>query len=159
MLAGLRPATIWPTIRNPPAGVLINTSGTGAIQDHPPLSNFAPRVGFAYQVNSKLVVRGGAGMFYDRIGADRFVHAVEQGNPYAATLDYSGSAAAPFTIQNPFPTNIPLGTVCPALFQSHCGLPCGTTTGLACTSGLSVPFLNQIDPYATGAPIQSQPAV
>jgi hypothetical protein len=92
----------------PPAGVLVNNSGTGAIQDHPPLSNFGPRLGFAYQVTSKLVVRGGVGMFYDRIGADRFVHAVEQGNPYATTLDYSGSAAAPYTIQNPFP-NLPLG--------------------------------------------------
>jgi hypothetical protein len=92
----------------PPAGVLVNTTGTGAIQDHPPLSNFAPRLGFAYQVNSKLVIRGGMGLFYDRIGADRFVHAVEQGNPYATTLDYSGSAAASHTIQNPFP-NLPLG--------------------------------------------------
>ena len=92
----------------PPAGVLVNKTGTGAIQDRPPLSNFAPRFGFAYQVNNKLVIRGGAGMFYDRIGADRFVHAVEQGNPYATTLDYSGSAAAPFTIQSPFP-NLPLG--------------------------------------------------
>jgi hypothetical protein len=116
----------------PPAGVLVNTSGTGAIQDHPPLSNFAPRLGFAYQVNSKLVVRGGAGMFYDRIGADRFVHAVEQGNPYATTLDYSGSAAAPFTIQNPFP-NLPLGQ-----FVQRWANP---ATGL--TSNLSVPFIDQ----------------
>src|SRR2546429_4170664 len=28
-------------------------------------NNFAPRVGFAYQVNPKLVVRGGWGMFYN----------------------------------------------------------------------------------------------
>src|SRR2546429_2592917 len=28
-------------------------------------NNFAPRVGFAYQVNPKLVVRGGFGMFYN----------------------------------------------------------------------------------------------
>ncbi|HSR08600.1 MAG TPA: TonB-dependent receptor, partial [Bryobacteraceae bacterium] len=116
----------------PPNGVLINTSGTGAIQDHPPLSNFAPRLGFAYQVNSKLVVRGGAGLFYDRIGADRFVHAVEQGNPYATTLDYSGSAAAPFTIQNPFPT-LPQGQ-----FVQRWANP---ATGL--TSNLSVPFISQ----------------
>ena len=116
----------------PPNGVLVNTSGTGAIQDHPPLSNFAPRLGFAYQVNSKLVVRGGAGVFYDRIGADRFVHAVEQGNPYATTLDYSGSAAAPFTIQNPFP-NLPQGQ-----FVQRWANP---ATGL--TSNLSVPFINQ----------------
>jgi len=116
----------------PPAGVLINKSGTGAIQDHPPLSNFGPRLGFAYQLNSKLVIRGGAGLFYDRIGADRFVHAVEQGNPYATTLDYAGSAAAPFTIQNPFPT-LPLGQ-----FVQRWANP----TTLA-SSELSVPYLDQ----------------
>ncbi len=106
----------------PPAGVLVNTSGTGAIQDHPPLSNFAPRLGFAYQVNDKLVLRGGAGIFYDRIGADRFVHSVEQGNPYAATLDYSGSAAASYTIQSPFNTNIPLGTFAQRYSNSQRGV-------------------------------------
>jgi Carboxypeptidase regulatory-like domain/TonB dependent receptor len=116
----------------PPAGVLVNKSGTGAIQDHPPLSNFGPRFGFAYQVNDKLVLRGGAGMFYDRIGADRFVHAVEQGNPYATTLDYSGSAAAPFTIQNPFP-NLPLGQ-----FVQRWANP-----ATLASSNLSVPFLDQ----------------
>src|SRR5262249_15931352 len=42
-----------------------------------PLSNFAPRIGFAWQpVGSRLVVRGGAGLFYDRIGINRMVHAV-----------------------------------------------------------------------------------
>jgi hypothetical protein len=116
----------------PPAGVLINTSGTGAIAKHPPYSNFAPRIGFAYQAASKLVIRGGFGMFYDRIGADRFVHAVEQGNPYATTLDYSGSAAAPFTIQTPFP-NLPQGQ-----FVQRWANP---TTGA--TSSLSVPFISE----------------
>jgi hypothetical protein len=116
----------------PPAGVLINKNGTGAIQDHPPLSNFGPRLGFAYQLNDKLVIRGGAGMFYDRIGADRFVHAVEQGNPYATTLDYAGSAAAPFTIQNPFP-NLPLGQ-----FVQRWANPATLTS-----SELSVPYLDQ----------------
>jgi hypothetical protein len=117
----------------PPTGVLVNTSGTGAIQDHPPLSNFAPRLGFAYQVNDKLVIRGGAGVFYDRIGADRFVHGVEQGNPYSTTLDYSGTAAAPFTIQNPFP-NLPLGQFVQRWANFN----------TLRTSELSVPFLNQV---------------
>jgi hypothetical protein len=117
----------------PPNGVLVNTSGTGAIRERPPLSNFGPRFGFAYQTSSKLVIRGGAGIFYDRIGADRFVHAVEQGNPYSTTLDYSGSAAAPFTIQNPFP-NLPLGQ-----FVQRWANP---ATGV--TSNLSVPFINEV---------------
>ncbi|MGI8640888.1 MAG: TonB-dependent receptor, partial [Pyrinomonadaceae bacterium] len=39
----------------------------------PDRNNFAPRVGFAYSVNDKLVVRGGYGIFYnllDRIGSE-----------------------------------------------------------------------------------------
>jgi len=117
----------------PPAGVLVNKSGTGAIREHPPLSNFAPRFGFAYQAAERLVIRGGAGVFYDRIGADRFVHAVEQGNPYSTTLDYSGAAAAPFTIQNPFP-NLP-----PGQFVQRWANPTTLTS-----SNLSVPFINEV---------------
>jgi hypothetical protein len=127
----------------PPAGVLVNKSGTGAIEKRPPLSNFAPRVGFAYQAMDRLVIRGGAGMFYDRIGADRFVHAVEQGNPYAATLDYSGAAAAQFTIQNPFP-QIPLGTFAQRFSNPSAACLANSAPILStCTSNLSVPFINQ----------------
>ena len=68
----------------PPAGVLVNNSNTPE-REHAPLSNFGPRIGFAYQATNKLVVRGGAGIFYDRVGADRIIYAVEQGNPYSAT--------------------------------------------------------------------------
>jgi len=68
---------------------------------------------------------------------------VEQGNPYAATLDYSGSAAGPYTIQSPFPTNIPLGTFAQRYSNPTAACLAGTTTGLTCTSGLSVPFINQ----------------
>jgi hypothetical protein len=117
----------------PPNGVLVNKSGTGAIRKRPPLSDFGPRVGFAYQASNRLVIRGGFGLFYDRIGADRFVHAVEQGNPYATTLDYSGSAAAPFTIQNPFP-DLPLGQ-----FVQRWANPATLTT-----SNLSVPFIAEV---------------
>jgi hypothetical protein len=126
----------------PPAGVRINSSGTGAIQDHPPLSNFGPRLGFAYQLNSKLVIRGGAGLFYDRIGADRFVHAVEQGNPYAETLDYSGAAAAPFTIQNPYPY-LPPGVFAQRYSNPSAACLANSAPILkSCTSNLSVPYLD-----------------
>jgi len=33
-------------------------------------------------------VRGGAGIFYDRVGGDRFVHAAEAGDPYAQVVNY-----------------------------------------------------------------------
>ena len=94
----------------PPAGVL-TASNSDSITSGPPKDNFAPRFGFAWQPkqDGKLVIRGGVGLFYDRIGGGSFVHAVEQGYPYAVTLDYSGSAAAPFTNANPYPST-PLGT-------------------------------------------------
>src|SRR5579883_2428260 len=94
----------------PPQGVLISNRSL-PVRSGPPLTNFGPRVGFAYQINDKVVLRGGGGLFYDRVAGDRFVHGLEQGYPYAITLDYSGPgpASAPFSNQNPYP-NIPLGT-------------------------------------------------
>jgi hypothetical protein len=64
-----------------------------------PLSNFAPRIGFAYQLNSRLVVRGGAGLFYDRIGINRMVHAVQEGRPYADTTGLQHDIAS---LQSPY---------------------------------------------------------
>src|SRR5207237_2418190 len=61
----------------PPDGVLVNSNNTSE-RVGAPRTNFGPRIGFAYQANSKLVVRGGTGIFYDRVGADRIVFAVEQ---------------------------------------------------------------------------------
>ena len=86
----------------PPAGII--TSGSSLpIKGGVPLNNFAPRFGFAWNAMSKLVVRGGFGMFYDRVGGNQFVHSVEQGNPYAVTLDYSGSGSNPYSLAVPVP--------------------------------------------------------
>jgi hypothetical protein len=76
------------------------------VKSGPPLNNFGPRFGFAWQPLDKgrMVVRGGVGLFYDRIGGNLFVHSVEQGNPYAVTLDFAGPAAQPASLQNLFPS-------------------------------------------------------
>jgi hypothetical protein len=72
------------------------------------------------------------------------VHAVEQGNPYAATLDYEGAAASSFTIQNPFPY-IPLGSFAQRFSNpSQACLTNPTPILTTCTSNLSVPFLDQV---------------
>ncbi len=42
----------------------VNPNATGGLV-HPDYNNFAPRVGFAYQASSKLVVRSAFGMFYN----------------------------------------------------------------------------------------------
>jgi hypothetical protein len=115
----------------PPDGALINDSNTPE-RKHAPLSNFGPRIGFAYQAANKLVVRGGAGIFYDRVGADRIIYAVEQGNPYSATVDFGVPNTQ--TLANPFPSTPVLGT-----FSSRWA---NFQTGQ--TSSLNVPFLDEV---------------
>jgi len=115
----------------PPDGILINSSNT-PLRKHVPLSSFGPRLGFAYQVSSRLVLRGGAGIFYDRVGGDRIVYSVEQGNPYAATVDFNPQNQQ--TLANPFPSTPALGT-----FSSRWA---NFETGQ--TSNLNVPFLAEV---------------
>jgi len=94
----------------PPDGVGF-ARNKNTLEGHAPYSNFAPRFGVAWQPlsNGKLVIRGGAGIFYDRIGLDRVVHAFEQGYPYAETYDFgSGSPRGQASsLAQPFAT-IPL---------------------------------------------------
>jgi hypothetical protein len=127
-----------------PAGVLQN-GGSLPLSSHPPYSNFAPRIGFAEQIASKLVLRGGVGLFYDRIGLDAVVHAVEQGYPYSGTGDYG--AGNQQTLQNPFPVT-PIGVFAQRYFNPAClnaataanPTPCNSP---AYNSYLSAPFLDQ----------------
>lgn len=115
----------------PPDGILIN-SRSSALRKRVPLSSFGPRLGFAYQVSNKLVLRGGAGVFYDRVGGDRIVYSVEQGNPYAATVDFNPQNLQ--TLANPFPSTPALGS-----FSSRWA---NFETGQ--TSNLNVPLLAEV---------------
>jgi hypothetical protein len=108
----------------PPDGVGF-ARNKNTLEGHTPYSNFAPRLGFAWQPlsNGKLVIRGGAGIFYDRIGLDRVVHAFEQGYPYAATYDFgSGSPrGAVSSLAVPF---APIALIC-VPNDPNCNPPAG----------------------------------
>jgi Carboxypeptidase regulatory-like domain/TonB dependent receptor len=73
---------------------------------HPDLNNFAPRLGFAYQMTDRLVWRGGYGVFYqhsNRIGSESLL----QLNPpflLDTQLNQSGTNTV-FQLQNGFPYN------------------------------------------------------
>jgi hypothetical protein len=73
--------------------------GIHTTQNGVPLSNFGPRIGFAWQGSRRLVVRGGVGLFYDRVGINRLVHAVQEGRPYADTTGLQNDIAS---LQSPF---------------------------------------------------------
>ena len=110
-------------------------SGRSTISGHPPYSNFAPRLGMAYQVTRKLVLRAGSGLFYDRVGMNWFYHSVQQSNPYAATVSFSPAS----TVANPYPALPALGT----FGQRWVDLTKNCSAAQPCTSGLNQPFLNE----------------
>jgi hypothetical protein len=144
----------------PPAGVLVSRT-KNSVEGHAPYSNFAPRLGFAWQPLSggKLVVRGGFGIFYNRIGLDSVVHAFEQGAPYAQTFDYNSPGArwAAASIANPYPalnlvplaSNPAIGFSPRFLDPTTANLPTsqqvssGLNTPLSYTNGVHTPLVRE----------------
>jgi hypothetical protein len=99
--------------------------------------NFMPRIGLAYQIDSKTVVRGGYGIFYDTIGVNR-TPAIQTGftatTPIQASLDNGLHFVA--STANPFPNGLIL--------------PQGSATGLQTSLGqaLTVYPVNRLQPYS-----------
>jgi Carboxypeptidase regulatory-like domain/TonB-dependent Receptor Plug Domain len=75
-----------------PSGVYRNNSVYPTLRT--PWDNFAPRFGFAWQPlphNDRLVVRGGAGYFYDYIPGDYLAAPINQNPPYELSINLSGT--------------------------------------------------------------------
>jgi Carboxypeptidase regulatory-like domain len=144
----------------PPDGVGI-ARNNNTLEGHAPYTNFAPRFGVTWQPlsNGKLVIRGGAGIYYDRIGLDRVVHAFEQGYPYAATYDFGDGSPrwAASTLAAPLPS-IPLVCVpsdpgCnPPAGQVNNGLGFAPRYVNTATANQSVDACFNPAPYGFGSP-------
>ncbi len=123
------------------------------------LDNFAPRVGVAYSVNDRLVIRGGYGLFYDRPSA-AFINTVFSNYPFLREVEITvPNGNVPITSAfSGVPTNIGLNQWLPfrivrssgatgsysirdntPVFVDSRGTPQGTgcvpATGVNCTRG------------------------
>src|SRR6202521_1622277 len=102
-------------------------------------ANFAPRVGFAYQVNPKLVVRGGFGMFYNGFENRGFSPNIGENYPFQFNFSYGVSSSGTATIPSQIPTN-------------YVGCPSTAATGGTPTfeSGFSCNPLSPLQVLASG---------
>ncbi len=91
------------------------------------LNNFAPRVGFAYRINDKTVVRGGMGIFYNM-----FWSGFTQQSGFASTTPVTASVDG-ITPYNLFNNPIPGGLIQPP----------GASQGLKTLLGSSVTFYDR----------------
>jgi Carboxypeptidase regulatory-like domain/TonB dependent receptor len=113
-------------------------------------ANFAPRVGFAYQVTPKLVARGGFGIFFNGFENRGFSPNLGENYPFQFNFNYSEpDPAHPISANTPFagcPTAGPGGT---AIFET--GFSCIPLSPLAVNAnglGLRGIQFNYKTPYS-----------
>jgi hypothetical protein len=128
--------------------------GLGNSENH----NIAPRIGFAYQMTPKLVVRGGFGMFYNGFENRGFSPNLGENYPFQFNFSYSpANDVTPISVGTPFagcPTAGPGGT---ATFET--GFSCTPLTPTAViANGLALRGIqfNYQTPYTMGANLTLQ---
>jgi hypothetical protein len=76
----------------------------------PDRNNFAPRLGMAYKINNKTILRGGGGVFYGTQGQGGVALRLQRQQPYGPiiTVDIDQFSATPRRVQDGLPTLTPL---------------------------------------------------
>ncbi len=115
-IAGFDPALPNPGAGNIPGAIRFLGNGPGRDNSRksfadPDYKDFGPRIGFAYQVASNLVVRGGYGLSYGQGNAtaglrasQNFIYGFNAAPSYAST---DAGVTPAFSLDNGFPTNWP----------------------------------------------------
>jgi hypothetical protein len=128
--------------------------------------NFAPRIGFAYQVMPKLVARGGLGWFYNSFENQGYGPNIGENYPFVFNFNFTPSAPAnapPNAANGAFPTSFdtPYAGCAPATLNT--GLSCISLVPLAVTNaqGLSLQGLqfNYATPRTVSANLTTQYAI
>jgi hypothetical protein len=147
---------------------LLSTDKYGKGLLKPQYSNFAPRFGFAYQVDPKLVVRGGVGLFWNAFENQGYGPNIGENYPFVYNFNYvpkvpTGSTlspVAPTSYQTPYSGCATAGPGQTATFES--GFSCIGFTPLAVNaSGLGLQGLqfNFVTPRTLAANLSLQYAL
>ncbi len=132
-----------------PPGILFpGDPGVSSTVVHSELHDFAPRIGFAWDVfgNGKTSVRGGYGVFYDSIKADALS---QQNAPFTGTLEeYSGLISDPFgSVGVADPPVIPPGRFGCVKISQYPGVSCSEfplpMVGYWMDGGLKNPYVQE----------------
>ncbi len=145
-----------------------NQYGQGLLK--PQYNNFAPRFGFAYEVTPRLVVRGGAGLFWNAFENQGYGPNIGENYPFVYNFSYtpivpngspSGlSTVAPTSYGTPYATCATAGPGQTATFES--GFSCHSFTPLdvnASQIGLQGLQFNFVDPSTVAANLSFQYAI
>lgn len=114
-------STLLPAAINPTGGAIFeNTNGYGLEGYQAPTFDFSPRIGFAFAVAQKTVLRGGFGLFFDSLqtyylsstnsGSTTTITLPQQGYSQTSTVvapSYSSTGVTiTSTLDNPFPNGL-----------------------------------------------------
>jgi Carboxypeptidase regulatory-like domain/TonB dependent receptor-like, beta-barrel len=119
-----------------------NKYGRGLVQDQK--NNFAPRIGAAYQISPKLVVRGGYGIFYNSFENQGYSPNIGENYPFVYNFSYTPQV--PANSPNGFQNVSPIGYNTP-----WAGCPTASPGGsYTLESGLSCVAFTPADVNAQG---------